>query len=76
MIAFLTGGIRRLFQENGKTKEAAALKYGRADRRVLEKRKGRSTDRPEKRINIDALFFLRQAVRDFADSNISGLCCE
>ena len=55
------------FQENGKTKRSCSLgnKYGRADRRVLEKRKGRSTDRPEKRINIDALFFLRQAVCDF-----------
>ena len=56
----------------GKPKKLQPWKYGRADRRVLEKRKGRSTDRPEKRINIDALFFLRQAVCDFADSNISA----
>ena len=60
----------------GKPKKLQPWKYGRADRRVLEKRKGRSTDRPEKRINIDALFFLRQAVCDFAGSYMSGLCCE
>ncbi len=49
---FLTGGIRRLSKRVGKPKKLQPWKYGRADRRVLEKRKGRSTDRPEKRIKL------------------------
>ena len=58
----------------GKPKKLQPWKYGRADRRVLEKRKGRSTDRPEKRINIDALFAPTPALKiiDWAKTSLGA----
>ncbi len=58
MIAFLTGGIRRLFQENGKTKEAAALENMAEQIEEFWKKEKEEADRPEKRIKLMHCFLL------------------